>query len=269
MAEKEAQLSGSKAITPLDLLLVCLQEKTGVLWEISLKINTNLGQLRGLAEAEKDEVHQSPFFRVPVDKEVNAVFAKAVETMNRYNQVYLNEGHFLKALMNTEMAVNCLTDRDRNTILELGTKSRDMITNLDNYHFPELSMQNIRRVNHNDFDEIVRYVEEHFSSGWAQTVREGFLQSRHSIYVAFDNEGGIAGFAAFDIYKGKKGYFGPMGVSHSDRSKGYGFSLLHHCLKDMKGIGYAYAIIGGAGPLEFYEKACGAVIIPKGASSNL
>lgn len=30
----------------------------------------------------------------------------------------------------------------------------------------------------------------------------------------------------------------------------------------MKGKGYEYTIIGEAGPLEFYEKSCNAVIIP-------
>jgi len=48
----------------------------------------------------------------------------------------------------------------------------------------------------------------------------------------------------------------------SNRTKGIGYELLHHCLKDMKEIGYEYAIIGGAGPIEFYEKACNAVVIP-------
>ena len=30
----------------------------------------------------------------------------------------------------------------------------------------------------------------------------------------------------------------------------------------MAGIGYAYAVIGGAGPTGFYEKAVGAIPIP-------
>ncbi|WP_282172419.1 hypothetical protein [Cytobacillus firmus] len=33
-------------------------------------------------------------------------------------------------------------------------------------------------------------------------------------------------------------------------------------LNNIKEIGYGYAIIGGAGPIEFYEKACRAVVIP-------
>ncbi|WP_309446338.1 hypothetical protein [Peribacillus butanolivorans] len=72
----------------------------------------------------------------------------------------------------------------------------------------------------------------------------------------------MVGFAGFDIYKNKKGYFGPMGVSVSNRISGIGYSLLHNCLKDMSNVGYEYAIIGAAGPIEFYEKACNAVVIP-------
>ena len=30
----------------------------------------------------------------------------------------------------------------------------------------------------------------------------------------------------------------------------------------MRGIGYAYAIIGGVGPRDYYEKVCGAFVIP-------
>ena len=34
------------------------------------------------------------------------------------------------------------------------------------------------------------------------------------------------------------------------------------CLRAMRESGYGYAIIGGAGPMKFYEKAVGATIIP-------
>jgi GNAT superfamily N-acetyltransferase len=81
------------------------------------------------------------------------------------------------------------------------------------------------------------------------------------INISIDHSYDTIGFAAFDTYQNKKGYFGPMGVVKSDRVKGIGFALLHHCLRDMRDIGYEYAIIGGAGPIEFYEKACKAVVI--------
>lgn len=87
-------------------------------------------------------------------------------------------------------------------------------------------------------------------------------QEEPPVFVAFSGDGELIGFAAFDSYKGKKGYFGPMGVAKGIREKGTGSALLHACLMNMKEIGYEYAIIGGAGPIEFYEKVCRAVVIP-------
>jgi len=38
--------------------------------------------------------------------------------------------------------------------------------------------------------------------------------------------------------------------------------LLMRSLEALRETGHAYAIIGGVGPQEFYEKACGAFVIP-------
>jgi predicted N-acetyltransferase YhbS len=46
------------------------------------------------------------------------------------------------------------------------------------------------------------------------------------------------------------------------RGQGLGTVLLLECLRSMKELGYAYAIIGGVGPNEFYAKAVGAIEIP-------
>jgi len=56
-------------------------------------------------------------------------------------------------------------------------------------------------------------------------------------------------------------FFGPTGVLESARNKGVGKALLFACLEDMRAQGYAYAIIGGVGPAEFYTKTVGAVAI--------
>ena len=45
------------------------------------------------------------------------------------------------------------------------------------------------------------------------------------------------------------------------RKQSIGASLLFRCLEGMRDLGYAYAVIGGVGPAEFYEKTCGAKII--------
>ena len=52
-----------------------------------------------------------------------------------------------------------------------------------------------------------------------------------------------------------------MGVKKSNRKKGLGKALLFLALNSMKEMGYGYAIIGGVGPAEFYEKTFDAKII--------
>ncbi len=265
-AENEVEQSKSNALKPIHLLIACFYEKTGALGEVSLRCTLDAASLRAKVEDMKytstQNINESPLFNVNVTKEIIKVFEVAISIMEGYNQVYLNEGHVLKALIKTDLIDKFLTDYNKEIILSLGTTSRDMITHLGSYTFPTISSHVVRKVKHNDFDELVKYVEHNFSYEWSQTIKDGFKSRNPSIYIALNNEGEIIGFAAFDVYKNKKCYFGPMGVSESNRINGIGYSLLHHCLKDMKEIGYEYAIIGGAGPIEFYEKACNAVVIP-------
>lgn len=265
-AENEAQLSKFKVLQSGYLLIACLNEKTGALGEISLKSNLDITSLKEKLENMEDIPDQnttnSVFFNVRVTKDVVKVMKVAISYMKRYNQVYLNEGHLLKALITTNVIDNFLSNETRNIILSLGTTSRDMITNIGNYSFPIINSEFVRKVNMKDVNDLVHFIETNFSIEWSQTIRDAFLISEPPIYIALDKNGDIVGFAAFDIYKGKKCYFGPMGVELTNRIKGIGYSLLHHCLKDMSDIGYEYAIIGDAGPIEFYEKACNAVVIP-------
>lgn len=262
-AENEAQLSKLKVLQPAHLLIACLNEKTGVLGEISLKITLDKNSLKDMMEdISNQHTTNSVFFNVRVTKEVIKVLEVAINYMKRYNQVYVNEGHLLKALITTNVVDSCLSDENRKIILSLGTTSRDMITHIGNYTVPKINSHLVRKVNKNEISELVHFIENNFSNEWSQTIREAFFLSKPPIYIALDNNGDIVGFAAYDIYKNKKCYFGPMGVALSNRVNGIGYSLLHHCLKDMSDIGYEYAIIGNAGPIEFYEKACNAVVIP-------
>ncbi|MFD2445393.1 GNAT family N-acetyltransferase [Bacillus sp. CGMCC 1.16607] len=137
-----------------------------------------------------------------------------------------------------------------------------MITHLGNYTFPEIHSPQIRKAEKGDSEQLIHFVKHQFSQEWAETIKNGFLIDNPSIYFALSEDSQIIGFAAFDVFKNRKGYFGPMGVSLNSRAKGIGYMLLHYCLKDMKEIGYEYAIFGGAGPIEFYEKSCNAVVIP-------
>ena len=73
-------------------------------------------------------------------------------------------------------------------------------------------------------------------------------------------EGRIVGFAVYEC--SRRGYFGPTGVREDLRGRGLGAALLFRCLEAMREMGYAYAVIGGVGPQAFYEKVCGAFVIP-------
>lgn len=69
----------------------------------------------------------------------------------------------------------------------------------------------------------------------------------------------LIGFACYDTTA--RGFFGPEGVSANARGKGIGAALLLSCLHAMYVEGYAYAIIGWAGPVEFYRRTVGATPI--------
>jgi len=265
-AEEEASSSQQKLLCPIHFLLACFKEKEGALGELILKCTIDEASLRNLVnefdQKTERKVTSHSLFSVPISNDVLTVLEQAICYMQNYNQVYLNEGHFLKALIKTKMFEEFVSEEDTKLILKLATTSRDMVTHLRHYNFPDSISTNIRRVNRDDKNKLIDFIESHFSQEWSETIQRAFLKTTPSIYIAFDHKGGFVGFAGFDIYQNKKCYFGPMGVVKSNRAKGIGYSLLHHCLKDMNEIGYEYAIIGGAGPIEYYERACNAVVIP-------
>jgi predicted GNAT family acetyltransferase len=102
-------------------------------------------------------------------------------------------------------------------------------------------------------------VGEHFSPKWVSEAKVAFSRQPVSAFMA-TREKEILGFACYDTTG--KGYFGPTGVAEGERGSGLGKALLYKALEAMREEGYAYAIIGGVGPREFYEKACGAIEIP-------
>jgi GNAT superfamily N-acetyltransferase len=105
----------------------------------------------------------------------------------------------------------------------------------------------------------VQWVRENFGEAWASEMDMAFSRSPVSCYIAQQDQK-IVGFACYDA--AALGYFGPTGVADAFRGKGIGKALLMVCLLEMKIKGYGYAIIGWAGPQEFYEKAVGAMVIP-------
>jgi GNAT superfamily N-acetyltransferase len=106
---------------------------------------------------------------------------------------------------------------------------------------------------------VVKWVRETFGEGWASETEVAFTNHPTSCHIA-THEGTILGFACYDATC--KNFFGPTGVAEAQRKRGIGKALLIACLRDMKAEGYGYAIIGGAGPVDFYARTVGATPIP-------
>ena len=112
---------------------------------------------------------------------------------------------------------------------------------------------------------VVQWVRENFSELWASEVDVAFSHSPVSCLIAYEGPI-ITGFACYDTTC--KNFFGPTGVSEKYRGRSIGKILLIKVLEAMKNAGYAYAIIGGVGPHEYYEKTVGAVLI-KGSERSV
>ncbi|MFF2885931.1 GNAT family N-acetyltransferase [Paenibacillus sp. NPDC057967] len=105
---------------------------------------------------------------------------------------------------------------------------------------------------------VVQWIRERFRPSWVSECEVAFARNPITCIVAVE-EGKLMGFACYDATA--KGYFGPTGVDETERGKGIGKMLYLYTLQLMRQDGYGYAIIGGAGPVDFYAKTSGAVVI--------
>ncbi|MCK5852051.1 GNAT family N-acetyltransferase [bacterium] len=106
--------------------------------------------------------------------------------------------------------------------------------------------------------DVVEWVKKTFGAGWASECDVAFSNHPVSCFIATES-GEIIGFACYDSTC--KNFFGPTGVNKIKRGLGVGKTLFLACLHKMAANGYAYAIIGGVGPTDFYTKAAGATAI--------
>lgn len=105
---------------------------------------------------------------------------------------------------------------------------------------------------------VVDWVNREFGGEWASECEVAFTKQPVGCIIAVQNRK-IIGFACYDVTC--KGFFGPMGVTADARGQGVGRALLLAGLHGLAAMGYAYAIIGGAGPVAFYQKTVGAIEI--------
>ena len=117
----------------------------------------------------------------------------------------------------------------------------------------------VRRAQPFEITRALEFVEREFSIAWADEISVGFANKPVSVYIAtVDKE--IVGFAGYECTR--RCLFGPTGVVESMRGRGIGKSLLLASLWGLREMGYVYGIIGGVGPVEYYEKTVGAIVIP-------
>ncbi len=131
----------------------------------------------------------------------------------------------------------------------------------------------IRQAHPAEKHPVVEWVRRNFWETWANECEAAFDQRPVTCYIAVTKvqrelsstdpydlpEEILLGFACYDVTN--KGLFGPMGVNENLREHGIGKALLLACLHAMVMHGYAYAVIGWAGPVEFYVKTVGATVI--------
>ena len=117
----------------------------------------------------------------------------------------------------------------------------------------------LRRSNSFELAPITEFVRTFFSQGWADEIAVTFARQPISSFIAISGKK-IVGFAAYEATC--KAYFGPTGVDPAFRGQGIGKALLIESLWGLRDLGYAYGVIGAAGPVDFYQKSVSASVIP-------
>jgi hypothetical protein len=115
----------------------------------------------------------------------------------------------------------------------------------------------IRRARSLDKPATRAWVQSVFPA-WVVEVDAAFTRLPVTCFIA-QREKTMLGFACYDATCAN--FFGPTGVAENERGRGIGRALLLAALHAQKEQGYAYAIIGGVGPAEYYAKAVGAALI--------
>lgn len=117
----------------------------------------------------------------------------------------------------------------------------------------------LRRANTFELTRVTQFILTHFSQSWADETTAAFARQPVTCFLTLHDRQ-ITGFAAYETTR--RAFFGPTGVDPAHRGQGLGTALLLQSLWGLADLGYAYGIIGAAGPVEFYRKTVGAIPIP-------
>jgi GNAT superfamily N-acetyltransferase len=104
---------------------------------------------------------------------------------------------------------------------------------------------------------VMTWVQSHFAA-WAPEVEATFARLPVACFIALRDQE-LLGFACYD--GACRNFFGPTAVRDGERGRGIGRALLLSVLHAQRAQGYAYSIIGGVGPADYYVKTVGATLI--------
>ena len=110
-----------------------------------------------------------------------------------------------------------------------------------------------------DREYVLSWVEKHTSIYAKGEAAKAFANTPASIILAV-KDGDIVGYACYDATA--PDFFGPTEVDKAYQGQGIGRALLIASMHALRAKGYGYAIIGSAGPVDFYKKCVGAIEIP-------
>ena len=265
--EFAAEEAECNIIHPVHLFIGMCKEGTGVCGELYMYLFRNMGTdfLEKFSLRKQYDLTDQDYKKIgqyKLSHKTLEILQIAKKRMERFQQVLMNEGHVIYALFRVNPVIeNAQMQRD---ILRIIAEPRDLAVDLKSFVpiYNDLTCT-VRKGNSSDLRKLVSFVSKEFGERWLHSIGYGFRTYKENvpIYIA-EQEEVIVGFACYDVVRGKKGLFGPMGTAKQNRVKGVGKQLLHCSLHSMKQEGYEYAIIGQAGPIEFYERCCNARLIP-------
>jgi N-acetylglutamate synthase-like GNAT family acetyltransferase len=269
-AERISERKNQSSLQSMDFFLGAANVKEGTLLEMFNLMDGRIEEFDNL-ERTQEMVYGGAFwpFSLPLSEQSFEIWQDAIGIMKRYNQIYLNEGHLLKAFFQFAEKDAVLKSRlytlPYEQLYETVTSARDLSVYLLDHEWDvdALPSVEIRQADMYDREMVTSFVTDKFGEEWGRTIENGFrsVQEGVPIFIA-EQDDQLVGFAAFDVYKQKKAIYGPMGVIPGIRESGIGKNLLFSALNEMKKRGYMYVILKEAGPIEFYEKACRAKLIP-------
>lgn len=114
----------------------------------------------------------------------------------------------------------------------------------------------VRRATAADLPAITAAAAE-FGGTWPQEADISLGRDPVAVHLAL-RDGRVVGFACHAT--SRHGWFGPIGVSATERLGGVGAVLLRRCLVDVRAEGRAQAQVCWVGPVRFYARAVGGYV---------